>query len=86
MKKISTTKAITWIVLINAILWIWCSYILAAFDKIQIAESLSCSAVTSIVGVVFAYCIKSGIENLSKNNHWPDKPPDTTSNDCHASG
>ena len=43
----------------------------------QIAESLSQVAVTEIIGVVLAYCIKSAVENLSKNNHWPDKPSDT---------
>lgn len=31
-------------------------------------------AVTEIIGVVLAYAIKSAVENLSKNNHWPDKP------------
>ena len=36
-------------------------------------------AITEIIGVVLAYCIKSAVENLSKNNHWPDKgaPPET---------
>ncbi len=53
--------------------WVWCSYVLAYLDKAQIAESLSQVAVTEIIGVVLAYCIKSAIENLSKNNHWPDK-------------
>ena len=41
----------------------------------QIAEGLSQVAVTEIIGVVLAYCIKSVVENLSKNNHWPDKSP-----------
>ena len=31
-------------------------------------------AVKEIIGVVLAYAIKSVLENLSKNNHWPDKP------------
>lgn len=51
----------------------WCSYILAYLDKMQIAESLSQVAVTEIIGVVLAYAIKSLVENLSKNNNWPDK-------------
>lgn len=71
--SVNMSKAIVWFILINAVAWIWCSYILAANDKIQIAESLSSAAVTSIIGVVFAYCLKAGIENLSKNNSWPDK-------------
>ena len=61
----------------NGFAWVWCSYILAFLDKMQIAESLSQVAVTQIIGVVLAYAIKSAIENLSKNNNWPDKPPTT---------
>lgn len=72
-KKRTTSKLIVWACLINGFLWVWCSYILAALDKVQIAESLSQVAVTEIIGVVLAYCIKSAVENLSKNNHWPDK-------------
>lgn len=56
-------------------------YILAALDKIQIAESLSSEAVRTIIGVVFAYCLKSGIENLSKNNSWPDKSQKSSDDD-----
>ena len=37
-------------------------------------------ALTEIIGVVLVYAIKSAVENLSKNNSWPDKhgsaPPD----------
>lgn len=71
--KIETTKKVIWICLINGFAWVWCSYVLAYLDKVQIAESLSQVAVTEIIGVVLAYCIKSAVENLSKNNHWPDK-------------
>lgn len=70
-----TSKKVIWICLINGIAWVWFSYILAALDKVQIAESLSQVAVTEIIGVVLTYCIKSVIENLSKNNRWPDKKP-----------
>lgn len=70
---ITTTKKIVWFCLINGILWVWCSYILAALDKMQIAESLSQVAVTEIIGVVLVYAVKSLFENLSKNNKWPDK-------------
>ncbi len=75
-KKPETTKSVIWVCLINGFAWVWCSYILAYLDKMQIAESLSQVAVTEIIGVVLAYCIKSAVENLSKNNHWPDKPSD----------
>lgn len=75
--KAETTKTVIWVCLVNGFAWVWCSYVLAYLDKMQIAESLSQVAVTEIIGVVLAYCIKSVVENLSKNNHWPDKPSDT---------
>jgi len=73
-KKLTTTKVAMWACLINGFAWVWCSYILAWMDKVQIAESLSQVAVTEIIGVVLVYCIKSTVENLSKNNTWPDRP------------
>ena len=76
-KKRETMKIVVWVCLANGFAWVWCSYILAFLDKMQIAESLSQVAVTQIIGVVLAYAIKSAIENLSKNNNWPDKPPTT---------
>lgn len=83
-----TMKTVVWVCLANGFAWVWCSYILAFLDKMQIAESLSQVAVTEIIGVVLAYAIKSAIENLSKNNNWPDKPvyrsdstADTTTDD-----
>lgn len=59
--------------LFNGVAWVWCSYILAFHDKITIAENLSKVALTEIIAVVFVYAVKSLIENLSKNNDWPDK-------------
>ena len=79
-KKATTMKIIVWVCLLNGISWVWCSYILAWMGKEQIAESLSQVALTEIIGVVLVYAIKSAVENLSKNNSWPDKhgsaPPD----------
>lgn len=69
----NTTKIIVWVCLLNGFAWVWCSYILAWLGKEQIAESLSQVAVTEIIGVVLVYCLKAAIENLSKNNNWPDK-------------
>lgn len=73
-KSMETMKKVVWVCLFNGFAWVWCSYILAYLDKMQIAESLSQVAVTEIIGVVLAYAIKSVVENLSKNNNWPDKP------------
>lgn len=74
-KKRETMKVIVWACVLNGFAWIWCSYILAALDKAQIAETLSAAAVTEIIGTVMAYALKSLVENLSKHNHWPDKRP-----------
>lgn len=71
--KVPTMKVIVWVCLLNGLAWVWCSYILAWFGRDQIAENLSQVAVTEIIGVVLAYSIKSLVENLSKNNSWPDK-------------
>ncbi len=72
-RRMETTKKVIWVCLINGFAWVWCSYILAYLGRAQIAESLSQVAVTEIIGVVLAYCIKATIEQLSKHNHWPDK-------------
>lgn len=79
-KKATTMKVIVWVCLLNGLAWVWCSYILAWMGREQIAESLSQVALTEIIGVVLVYSIKAAVENLSKNNSWPDKhspdPPD----------
>lgn len=72
-KRITTMKRIVWVCLINGISWVWCSYILAWFGREQIAETLSQVALAEIIGVVLVYALKSVLENLSKNNTWPDK-------------
>jgi cytosine/uracil/thiamine/allantoin permease len=72
-----TGKTVVWVCLLNGFAWVWCSYALAFLDKTQIAESLSQVAVTEIIGVVLVYCLKSTVENLSKNNAWPDKTAKT---------
>ena len=72
-KTLEMMKQMVWVGFGNGIAWVWCSYILAALDKPQIAESLSQVAVTEIIGVVLAYALKSAVENLSKYNRWPDR-------------
>ena len=64
-----TTKKVLWVCLINGILWVWCSYILAfvgmfkdSYTGASIAESLSSVAVTEIIGVVLVYCLKALFE------------------------
>lgn len=60
--KTTTTKRIVWACLINGIGWVWCSYALAFLGRTEIAESLSRTAVTEIIGVVLLYCVKSLFE------------------------
>ena len=83
MKK-TTTKRVVWACLINGILWVWTSYILAYLGRADIAESLSKAAITEIIGVVLIYCLKSLFENISRHNTWPDKPREeiNTDRDC----
>jgi hypothetical protein len=69
----TTMKRVVWVCLFNGIAWVWCSYILAWFGRAEIAETLSQVALAEIIGVVLVYALKSGVENLSKNNNWPDK-------------
>lgn len=83
-----TMKRVVWACVLNGFAWVWFSYILAALDKDQIAEELSKVALAEIIVPVAVYALKSGVENLSKNNHWPDKPgaPDDTPEDTDPPG
>lgn len=69
----TTSKRVVWFILFNAIAWIWCSYLLAYLQRVEIAEELSKVALTTIVATVLGYYGKSLVENISKNNVWPDK-------------
>lgn len=85
-RRFETAKLALWTCLLMGFAWVWCSYILAFLGKDQIAESLSQVAVTEIIGVVLAYCIKSTVENLSKNNCWPDKESSDEPDDSAGAG
>lgn len=83
--KTTTTKLIVIFCLVNGILWVWCSYLLAYLDRTKIAEELSKVAVTEIIAVVLIYCLKSLFENLAKYNDWLDKSDKVSSSknqDC----
>lgn len=53
-------------ILINSIAMMWCSYVLAWYDKTEIAESLSETIVNVIVGVTIPYFITKTVENVNK--------------------
>lgn len=82
-KRGTTTKRIVWLCLLNGTAWVWCSYVLAYLGRTEIAESLSKTAVTEIIGVVLVYALKSLAENLSRYNSWPDRSAGkNTRQDC----
>lgn len=74
-KEHTNTEKIVWACLFHGFAWVDCSFLLAFLEKDKIAEELSTTAVTAIIGVVLIYATKEGVANLSKNNSWPDKPP-----------
>lgn len=51
----------------SSILMLWGTYILAWYDKTEIAETLSKTIATSVIAVAVGYLAKSVIENISKN-------------------
>lgn len=67
-KTISTAKRLMWILTVNAILWIWCSYILAWFDKVQIAESLSSNVCNVVIGTVIAFLVTQSVSAIFRYN------------------
>jgi ABC-type transport system involved in cytochrome bd biosynthesis fused ATPase/permease subunit len=62
----SFTKIAVAVILANALAWVWCSYGLAFIGRYEIAESLSETAITAILGTFIAYAVKSVLENLNK--------------------
>ena len=63
VKKYKTyTKRWLTVILINGIIWVYLSYILAFIGREQIAETLSVTAVTSIITTMVGYFAKSAFE------------------------
>lgn len=79
MKQKSYTKVIVFVIVINAVLWVWCSYFLAYLGRYEIAQALSQTAITTILGTVITYCFKSLVENVNKHgiNLSPNKADKT---------
>ena len=82
MKNINFSKLIVGWLLINGTIWTYLSYVLAYLGKSAIAETLSKTVVVEILGVMIVYSLKAGVENLSKNNDWPDKKTSDKIRDC----
>lgn len=81
MKKYEFSKLIVAWLLFNGTVWIYLSYVLAYLGRTEIAETLSKTVVVEILGVMVVYAIKALLENLSKNNNWPDKPENVVNHD-----
>ena len=64
----TTSKQLVWVYAINSVLWIWCSYVLAFMNKGQIAETLSSTVCTIVIGQLAFYLVTSTIENIFKYN------------------
>lgn len=64
----NTSKRLVWLLTINGILWIWSSYILAWMGKEQIAESLSSTVCTVILGELMTYLLTKTVENVFRYN------------------
>lgn len=57
-RKTYTKKLVKWILAV-ALVDLQLSYLLAFLGKTEIAENLSMTVVTAIIGTVVTYCIKS---------------------------
>lgn len=66
-RKLGTfSHRIVLLVVINAIGWVWCSYLLAALGRVEIAQDLSREAVKTILGTVLIYAAKALFEKSDK--------------------
>lgn len=66
----TTSKQLVWIFSLNAIIWIYCSYVLAFMGKEQIAESLSSNVCSVIIGELCLYLVTSTVESIFKYNEF----------------
>lgn len=67
------SKLIVGFLMFNGSVWIYLSYALAYLGREEIAETLSKTVAAEVFGVMAVYSAKALLENLSKNNTWPDK-------------
>lgn len=81
-RKPEFSKLVAGWLMANGTVWIYLSYGLAFLGREEIAETLSKTVVTEVLGVFAAYAVKALLENLSKNNAWPDKPAENPDRDC----
>lgn len=63
------TKTMVTIIMIIALIDLQITYVLAYFDKIQIAETLSTAIVTEIIGVIAVYMLKAFFETFAEKRN-----------------
>lgn len=61
-RYVTYTKRWLTFILINGVIWVYLSYVLAFMDRVQIAETLSTQAVISIIATMIGYFAKSAFE------------------------
>lgn len=79
-KQLTFQKLLVVFLVYKGVGWVDQSYELAWAGYVEIASDLSQTALTELLGVTLLYSIKATVEQLSKNNNWPDK--DTSSKEC----
>jgi hypothetical protein len=75
-KRLETMKLVVFVVVANAIGWVWASYALAFLERANIVVEVSTLAVTEIVAVVLTYALKSLGEKHSLNKAGMRVPDD----------
>lgn len=77
-----TKTAVKWI-LVLSLLDLQLSYILAFLGRVEIAEDLSSTVATAVIGVMLGYFMKSFFETreekkleFEKEKEWKNEPPE----------
>ena len=73
-QKMTFSHIIVLWLIVNGTCMLWGVLYLAVTGAEQIAETLGRYIVTELLGTSIAALVKHTVENVSKNNSWPDKP------------
>lgn len=65
--KHTYTKNMVTFIIVNAIAWVYLTYVLAFVGREQIAETLAVEIVKVIIGVALLYLLKATLENIFKH-------------------
>ncbi|MBM6830028.1 hypothetical protein H9X85_10705 [Anaerotignum lactatifermentans] len=75
-RKTFTKKLVKWVMAIS-LFDLQLSYLLAFLGRVEIAENLSMTVVTTIIGTVITYCIKSFKETKEEERLRYEKEKDS---------